>query len=38
MVGKIGVIISPEIILYLDELINQLSHKKYFGFIDSSDK
>jgi hypothetical protein len=36
MVGKIGVIISPEVILYLDELINQLSHKKYFGLIDSS--
>jgi hypothetical protein len=38
MVGKTGVIISPEVVLYVDELINQLSHKKYFDFIDSYDK
>ena len=37
MVGKIGVIISHAVILYLDELINQLYHKEYFGFIESAD-
>ena len=37
MVGKIEVLISLEVILFLDELINKLYHKEYFGFIDAAE-
>ena len=37
MVGKIDVLISLDVILFLDDLINQLYNKEYFGFIDSAD-
>lgn len=38
MVGKIEIIFTPKIILYLDDLVRILYRKEYFGFIDSAEK
>ncbi|WP_296142325.1 hypothetical protein [uncultured Flavobacterium sp.] len=38
MVGKIEVIFTPKVIAYLDDLIQILYKKEYFGFIESAEK
>lgn len=38
MVGKIKVIFTPTVISYLDNLVQVLYKKEYFGFIDSAEK
>lgn len=38
MVGKIEVIFTPSTIRYLDDLVNILYKKEYFGFIESAEE
>ncbi|GEC72552.1 hypothetical protein SAMN05443543_101442 [Flavobacterium flevense] len=37
MVGKIKIIITPKVIIYLDDLVQILYKKEYFGFIESAE-
>ena len=37
MVGKIKIIITPKVIIYLDDLVRILYKKEYFGFIESAE-
>ena len=38
MVGEIGVIYTPEVIRYLDDLVITLYKEEYFGFIESAEE
>ncbi|MDW8849891.1 hypothetical protein SD960_07295 [Flavobacterium sp. MMLR14_040] len=38
MVGKIEVIFAPNVILYLDDLVNVLYKREYFGFNESAEE
>jgi len=38
MVGEIEVIFTPHVISYLDDLVNVLYKKEYFGFIQSAEE
>ncbi|MFN3756189.1 MAG: hypothetical protein ACK4RM_04475 [Flavobacterium sp.] len=38
MVGKIEIIISPQVITYLNDLVIILYKKEYFGFIESAEE
>lgn len=38
MVGKIEVLFTPEVIYYLDSLVQVLYKKEYFGFIETAEK
>ncbi|UWY29959.1 hypothetical protein N4T20_08435 [Flavobacterium sp. TR2] len=38
MVGKIGIIYTPEVIRYLDDLVVALYKEEYFGFIESAEE
>ncbi|SHF80693.1 hypothetical protein [Flavobacterium defluvii] len=38
MVGEIGIIYTPEVIRYLDDLVITLYKEEYFGFIESAEE
>ncbi|MBW1657048.1 hypothetical protein [Flavobacterium quisquiliarum] len=38
MVGEIGVIYTPEVIQFLDDLVITLYKEEYFGFIESAEE
>lgn len=37
MVGKIEIIVTPNVISFLDDLVQVLYKKEYFGFIESAE-
>ena len=37
MVGKIEIIFTPQVIVFLDELVQVLYKKEYFGFIETAE-
>ena len=38
MVGQIEINSTPDVVRFLDDLINELYKKEYFGFIESAEK
>ncbi len=38
MVGKVEIIITPQVIVFLDDLVRILYKKEYFGFIESAEE
>lgn len=38
MVGKIKVVFTPHVIVFLDDLVRILYKKEYFGFIDTAEE
>lgn len=38
MVGQIEINSTPDVVRFLDDLINELYKKEYFGFVESAEK